>query len=83
MKKISIYKPGSFDQLVIEECPNLTPKDHEVLIKVRAIGVNFADVCVRLGVYESAKKYVGQVFAICSALVLKFMRSTLCQRNKL
>ena len=59
MKKVVIKSPGSYDKLAIEESSDLEPKADEVLIKVRAIGVNFADVCVRLGVYESAKKYIG------------------------
>jgi NADPH:quinone reductase-like Zn-dependent oxidoreductase len=37
--------------------PQLQPG--EVRLAVRAAGVNFADVVIRLGLYESAKKYVG------------------------
>lgn len=59
MKKIIIRSPGSREKLEHIESPDLIPKDDEVLIDVRAIGVNYADVCVRLGVYESAKEYVG------------------------
>ncbi len=39
--------------------PEPRPKAGEVRLAVRAAGVNFADVVVRLGLYESAKKYVG------------------------
>ena len=59
MKRISIAKPGSFDRLVLVDAPDPEPKAGEVLVRVRAAGVNFADVVVRLGLYESAKKYVG------------------------
>lgn len=37
----------------------MKPAAGEVLVETRAVGVNFADVVVRLGLYESAKKYVG------------------------
>jgi len=59
MKRISIAKPGGFDRLVLMDAPDLKPAPGEVLVETRAAGVNFADVVVRLGLYESAKKYVG------------------------
>jgi NADPH:quinone reductase-like Zn-dependent oxidoreductase len=62
VKKISIRSAGAYDKLEFVEVPDLVPggpSGDEVVIGVHAIGVNFADVCVRLGVYESAKKYVG------------------------
>lgn len=59
MKLISIAKPGSFDRLRLVEAPDPKPLAGEVLVETRAVGVNFADVVVRLGLYPSAKKYVG------------------------
>jgi NADPH:quinone reductase-like Zn-dependent oxidoreductase len=59
MKAISIAKPGSFDRLRLVERPDPKPAPGEVLVETRAVGVNFADVVVRLGLYPSAKKYVG------------------------
>lgn len=59
MRKIVIRSAGSYDKLEIEQAADLVAKDNQVLIDVKAIGVNFADTCVRLGVYESAKEYVG------------------------
>lgn len=59
LKKVVIYKPGSWEQLKIETFDSPKPKSNEVLIEVYASGVNFADCCVRLGVYSSAEKYVG------------------------
>ena len=59
MQRISIAKPGSFDRLKLVDAPDPKPGPGEVLVKTRAAGVNFADVVVRLGLYESAKKYVG------------------------
>lgn len=59
MRKVIVEKPGSYDQLKIVECDTPSPKSHEILIESKAIGVNFADCCVRMGVYKSAKDYVG------------------------
>jgi len=59
MKKIVIEKPGDYDQLKILEMPTPKPKQKEILIETRACGVNFADCCVRMGVYRSAKEFVG------------------------
>lgn len=59
MQLISIAKAGSFDRLRLVEAPDPKPGPGQVLVVTRAAGVNFADVVVRLGLYESAKKYVG------------------------
>ncbi len=59
MKKVVIEKPGSYDRLGIEEFPDLEPDEGEVVIDVKAIGVNYADCLVRMGVYQSAKEFVG------------------------
>jgi NADPH:quinone reductase-like Zn-dependent oxidoreductase len=59
LRKVIIRSAGSYDKLEIAECADLSPSNDQVVVDVHAIGVNFADVCVRLGVYESAKEYVG------------------------
>lgn len=59
MKQISIRKPGSFDRLELVDAPEPALAPGEVRVDTRAVGVNFADVVIRLGLYESAKKYVG------------------------
>ena len=59
MKKVVIHRAGSYDELVLEEHPALEPGPGEVVIETSAIGVNYADCIVRMGLYESAKKYVG------------------------
>jgi synaptic vesicle membrane protein VAT-1 len=59
VKLISISKPGSFDRLRLVDAPEPPLGPGEVRVQTRAIGVNFADVVIRLGLYESAKKYVG------------------------
>jgi NADPH:quinone reductase-like Zn-dependent oxidoreductase len=59
VKKIVIHKPGGYDRLVIEEHPDPVPGPDEVLIEVAAIGVNYADCVTRMGLYTSARHYVG------------------------
>jgi len=59
MKKVVIHKPGGYQQLKIEEFPDLLPAPGEVLIEVRAVGVNYADCVTRMGLYASARHYVG------------------------
>ena len=59
VKKIVIHKPGGYDQLVIEEHPDPVPGPDEVLIDVIAIGINYADCVTRMGLYTSARHYVG------------------------
>lgn len=60
MKKIVIHGPGGYEKLRLEEHPDLTAVTPDTeLVDVHSIGVNYADCCVRWGVYESAKQYVG------------------------
>lgn len=59
MKKIVISSPGGYEKLVVTELPDPTPKNDEVLIQVKGVGINYADILIRLGVYASAKHYVG------------------------
>lgn len=59
MRRVVIRKPGGARALLIETAPEPTPSGDEVCVEVRAIGVNFADLVVRMGLYGSAKKYAG------------------------
>jgi NADPH:quinone reductase-like Zn-dependent oxidoreductase len=59
MKKIVVHKAGGYDRLTLESHPDPVPGRGEVLVATEAIGVNYADCIVRMGLYASAKKYVG------------------------
>jgi NADPH:quinone reductase-like Zn-dependent oxidoreductase len=59
MKKIVIERPGGYRQLTLREFPTPTPGENQVLVEISAAGVNFADVVIRLGLYRSAKEFVG------------------------
>ena len=65
---IQISKPGGYEEL---EKVNLdgkgstganlqnVAKEDMVIVKTNYAGINYADVCIRWGLYASAKKYVG------------------------
>jgi NADPH:quinone reductase-like Zn-dependent oxidoreductase len=59
MKKVVIHRPGGFDQLALETHPDPIPGPGEVRVSTRAIGVNFADCIIRMGLYKSANEFVG------------------------
>ena len=64
---IQIDAPGGYDQLHLRTLqglgtsgPNLSLNDpNNTVVEIRYTGVNYADVCVRWGLYSSAKKFVG------------------------
>ena len=59
MEKVVIERPGGYRRLQIMEASDPTPQCGEVLIEIFAAGVNFADIFIRLGLYKSAKEFVG------------------------
>lgn len=59
MKAIQILRAGGHEQLRLVDLPPPVPRAGEVLVAVEAAGVNFADIAVRMGLYQSAKDYVG------------------------
>ena len=54
VQRVIIRKAGGYDRLELIQEP-----DPAGAIEVKAIGVNYADCVVRMGLYASAKKYVG------------------------
>jgi NADPH:quinone reductase-like Zn-dependent oxidoreductase len=59
MRRVVISKPGSYNRLEVREEPDPTPEPGQVLVRSRAAGVNYADCIIRMGLYSSAKHYVG------------------------
>lgn len=59
MKKIVVHRAGGYDELTIERSPSRALGPGEVRVAVKGVGVNYADCMVRMGLYASAKKYVG------------------------
>jgi NADPH:quinone reductase-like Zn-dependent oxidoreductase len=58
-RRVVIHRPGGHERLTIESFPVPKPAAGEVVVATEAIGVNYADCVVRMGLYASAKKYVG------------------------
>ncbi|HVL65824.1 MAG TPA: medium chain dehydrogenase/reductase family protein [Vicinamibacterales bacterium] len=56
MRQAVITRYGPPDVLEVREAPDPSPAAGELRIRVRAAGVNFADVLARLGLYPDAPK---------------------------
>lgn len=56
MKAARVNAFGGVDQLELVELPDLVPEPHEVVVKVEACGLNFADVMQREGLYPGGPK---------------------------
>lgn len=59
MRAIVIKQYGGTDQLVIEEVPTPKPTDGEVLIRVKAFGINRAETYMRRGLWGDVAKISG------------------------
>lgn len=59
MRRVVIHKPGGYERLCMASAPDPEPDPGEVRVKVRHIGVNYADCVIRMGLYASAKQLVG------------------------
>jgi NADPH:quinone reductase-like Zn-dependent oxidoreductase len=57
MRSVWIPKAGPPEILEVREGPDPVPRPGEVLVRVRATGVNFADVSARLGFYPDAPPF--------------------------
>lgn len=63
-KRIIIIKPGSYKGMRTDETPIEDPGPGEIQVEVRACGINFADISVRLGLYAAAK----DLYPVCPGL---------------
>ena len=54
MKAMQVAQTGGIESLHLAEIPRPTPAPNQVLVEVRAIGVNFVDIYYREGVYPAA-----------------------------
>lgn len=59
MRRVIVRRPGGFDRLELIDQADPVPGPGEVLIETAAVGVNFADCVVRMGLYPAATEYVG------------------------
>ncbi len=51
MNAVKLYEIGGTDQLKYEEIEDLNIKNHEVLVKIESVSVNFSDTLIRRGLY--------------------------------
>jgi NADPH:quinone reductase-like Zn-dependent oxidoreductase len=56
MRAVVITRHGPHEVLQVQERPEPTPDRGQILIDVRAAGINFADLMARLGLYPDAPK---------------------------
>jgi len=56
MRQIWITRPGPPEVLEVREAPDPSPGRGQVRIRVRASGINFADLMARVGLYPDAPK---------------------------
>jgi len=59
MRRVVIHGAGGYDRLQLETHPDPRPAAGEVCVAVEAIGVNYADCVVRMGLYDSARELRG------------------------
>ncbi len=59
MRCVLIERPGGYERLGLAERPDPRPGPGEVLIRVAACGVNYADCISRMGLYDAARRYGG------------------------
>ena len=56
MRQVVIPRFGAPDVLEMREVPDPSPGNGDVRIRIRAAGINFADILARLGLYPDAPK---------------------------
>lgn len=56
MRQVWITRVGPPEVLEVREAPDPMPRAGEVRIRVKASGINFADIMARLGLYQDAPK---------------------------
>jgi NADPH:quinone reductase-like Zn-dependent oxidoreductase len=66
MRALVITEPGGYDVLQVQDRPDPEPGPGQALVRVKAAGINFADLMARQGTYPDAPKtpsVVGYEFA--------------------
>lgn len=59
MQVVVIPSRGGYEKLEVHERPSPALASGQVRIDVEGIGINYADCVVRMGLYKSAKEFVG------------------------
>ena len=71
MHAIRVAAPGNAEQLVYKECEQPQPGPQDILVKIKAIGINYIDIYIRTGLYKPpsypytpGKEASGEVVAV-------------------
>src|SRR5260370_42204541 len=56
MRQVVTTANGGVDVLKVQEAPDPTPAKGEVVVQVKAAGLNFADILARQGLYPDGPK---------------------------
>ncbi|WP_445503374.1 hypothetical protein [Microvirga sp. G4-2] len=59
MYEVVIHQAGGYEQPKLETHSVPKPDDRQVLVRTQAVGVNYAELCVRWAVYEPARRFIG------------------------
>lgn len=57
-KQYRIYEKGSFDGLVVEDVPKTAPRLGEVLVRIKAVSLNWRDAIIAIGTYPFPERDV-------------------------
>ncbi len=57
MKHIVFQRPGGYDQVTIQESPDLHPTKGQIVVNVEYAGMTYAECIIRMGLYQSAKRH--------------------------
>ncbi len=58
MKAIVVSQPGGAEQLVYQDYETPTPNDNQILVKLKAIGINYIDINFRSGAYKTELPFI-------------------------
>src|SRR5690242_7886798 len=58
MRAIRVHETGGPEKLQLDEIPDPTPANGELLIDVKAIGLNFIEVYLREGLYPMPRPFI-------------------------
>jgi NADPH2:quinone reductase len=69
MQAIRMYKTGGTDVLELEQMHKPVPREGQVLVKIKSISINFADILVRRGHYPYMPDFPATPGAECAGYI--------------
>jgi NADPH:quinone reductase-like Zn-dependent oxidoreductase len=59
VRHVVIHRAGGYERLRVEDADDPRATGDGVVVRTHAVGVNYADCVVRMGLYRSAREFVG------------------------